>query len=72
MLENRTRKSVLPRITLLAGCAVVLVLSGCATYGTPYGDDKVTICHKNRKTLVLPESAVSAHLGHGDTYGPCE
>lgn len=55
-----------------AGCAVIVMLSGCASYGTPYGDDKVTICHKNRKTLVLPESAVSAHLAHGDTYGPCE
>lgn len=72
MLDNRIWKSVQARMTLLAGCAVVLVLSGCATYGTPYGDDKVTICHKNRKTLVLPESAVSAHLAHGDTYGPCE
>lgn len=56
---------------LLLAAAVVLVLSGCAAYGTPYHAEKVTICHKNKKTLVLPESAVSGHIGHGDTYGPC-
>lgn len=55
---------------LLAG-VVVLVLSGCVGYVDPYGDYRVTVCHKNKKTLVLPESAVSAHLGHGDYYGPC-
>ena len=55
---------------LLTAIALVLMLSGCVT--TPYGEEKVTVCHKNKKTLVLPESAVSAHLGHGDTYGPCE
>jgi hypothetical protein len=39
MLENRIFKSVPVRLRLLAGCAAVLVLSGCATYGTPYGDE---------------------------------
>ena len=55
---------------LLIAIFVVLMLPGCVS--TPYGEQKVTVCHKNKKTLVLPESAVSAHLGHGDTYGPCE
>ncbi|MDZ7839873.1 MAG: hypothetical protein U5R46_03495 [Gammaproteobacteria bacterium] len=72
MLDKRIWKSVPAGMTLLAGCAVVVMLSGCASHGTPYGDDKVTICHKNKDTLVVPESAVSAHLAHGDTYGPCE
>ncbi len=41
-------------------------------------DDRVTICHlppgnlSNGRTLVLGESAVSAHLRHGDGLGPCE
>jgi len=38
---------------------------------------KVTICHippgnpANRKTLEVGASAVPAHMGHGDTMGPC-
>jgi len=52
--------------------AVAALLAGCAYSPHAYEADKVTICHKGKKTLVLPESAVSAHLGHGDTYGACE
>lgn len=40
------------------------------------GDDSsVTICHKPgtkaEKTMTLPRSALSGHLGHGDTMGSC-
>jgi len=38
------------------------------------GGEKVLVCHKpskNAHTLSLPSSAVPAHLGHGDTLGPC-
>lgn len=41
-------------------------------------EDKVTICHKppgntaNTQTLILPLSAVQAHLDHGDAIGFCE
>lgn len=38
------------------------------------GGEKVLVCHKPKKnahTLSLPPSAVPAHLGHGDTLGPC-
>ena len=31
---------------------------------------KITICHKGQ-TKSLPEPAVAAHLGHGDTLGDC-
>lgn len=72
MHDNNHRKPTPAGLSLLAGCAVILVVSGCATYGTPYGDEKVAVCHKSKKTLMLPESAVDAHLGHGDTMGPCE
>lgn len=38
--------------------------------------DKVTICHKPgtpaEKTMDVPQQAVAAHIGHGDTMGPCE
>ena len=58
----------------LAALGAVLILSGCAVYGTPYGSDsdEVAVCHKNKKTLMLPRSAVDGHLGHGDTLGPCQ
>ena len=42
-----------------------------------YGNPKVTICHhtgskKNpTQTITVSESAVPAHLKHGDTIGPC-
>jgi hypothetical protein len=35
----------------------------------------VAICHKPgtpaQKTLVIPDTALAGHLGHGDTRGPC-
>ncbi len=34
-------------------------------------DDKVTICHKD-KTMVVSESALDGHLGHGDTLNACD
>jgi hypothetical protein len=33
--------------------------------------EKVVICHKGKKTLVVAKSAVAAHMAHGDTAGPC-
>lgn len=48
-----------------AGCAVV-------TVGTqPEAGGKVAVCHKGKKTLYVDESAVDAHLGHGDYVGAC-
>ena len=38
------------------------------------GGEKVLVCHKpskNAHTLSISSSAVPAHLGHGDTLGPC-
>ncbi|MCI0553257.1 MAG: DUF5666 domain-containing protein [Anaerolineae bacterium] len=40
----------------------------------PTEGERVLVCHKpnkNAHTLSLPSSAVPAHLGHGDTLGPC-
>jgi len=39
-------------------------------YPSPNEKGKVSICHKG-KTITVSESAVKAHLGHGDTLGPC-
>jgi len=35
-----------------------------------YGPHHVTICHKGH-TITVDEHALPAHLGHGDTLGPC-
>jgi len=41
-------------------------------------EEKVTLCHKppgnteNAQTLIVPRSAVQAHLDHGDVLGYCE
>lgn len=49
---------------------------GCPP-GPPCPRNKVAVCHKEkgkgspRFTLCVPPSAVSAHLAHGDTCGPC-
>jgi hypothetical protein len=32
---------------------------------------KVTVCHKGH-AIEISENALSAHLAHGDTEGPCE
>lgn len=71
MHKKETRRPV-PAGPLQAACAAVLTLSGCATYGSVYDQEKVAVCHKGKKTLLLPHTAVDAHLGHGDTMGPCE
>jgi hypothetical protein len=33
---------------------------------------KVTLCHKSKKTLTVGAPALGAHRGHGDTQGVCQ
>jgi hypothetical protein len=35
------------------------------------GQEKVTVCHKGKKTLTLPEPAWAGHERHGDTKDSC-
>ncbi len=57
-------------LTLLMSLAVSLTPS--VTYA---GANKATVCHKPgtpaEKTLEVSQSAVNAHLGHGDYTGAC-
>jgi hypothetical protein len=39
--------------------------------GKGKGKEKVTICHKGKKTITVGKPALKAHLKHGDTVGPC-
>lgn len=57
--------------TLLTGCVLAPVLSGCAEYDSAYYSERVTVCHESR-TIVIPEVALTEHIGHGDEQGPCE
>lgn len=53
---------------------IVIVITPPDQGGIPDGGEKVLVCHKpdkNAHTLSLPQSAVPAHLGHGDILGPC-
>jgi hypothetical protein len=54
---------------------VPTVMVPTPTPGPPEEGD-VTICHKPgtpaEQTKRVPRSALQAHLGHGDTLGPCE
>jgi len=45
--------------------------SGDGDGGGGAGEEKVTLCHKEKKTLTVGASAVPAHLAHGDTLGAC-
>ena len=56
----------------LVGAVGVLILAGSAHAA----GNKTYVCHKgdngNRNTLKISESAVPAHVGHGDFVGNCE
>ena len=66
---------------IAAGAAVVALVPALPAVGRqspPVGQQsppRVVVCHKPgtpaQKTMTLPEPAVQAHLGHGDTLGPC-
>ena len=41
-------------------------------HGRGGGQQKVTLCHKHKKTLTVGAPALAAHLRHGDMKGACE
>jgi hypothetical protein len=55
----------------------VIFVALVASVGSAAPSDKVTICHippgnpRNAHTIVVAESAVPAHLAHGDSLGAC-
>jgi LPXTG-motif cell wall-anchored protein len=62
----------------LAACSFGLITASApAAASTTEPGAKVVICHtppgnpENRHTIEVSESAVPAHLAHGDTLGPC-
>lgn len=62
------------RNILLSVLMLSLGAAGCVVHHQhhdPPPAGKVAICHKGKKTIYVPESAVKAHLGHGDYPGRC-
>ena len=62
------------RLTLAGLALVALVFTGCTVHSVPGSQgqaDKILVCHKGKNTLEVAESALKAHLDHGDTRGPC-
>lgn len=64
-MRKRYRLTAIVFVSLSLGACVVAPVSNKA------GGDTVLVCHKGKKTMELPSEAVDAHIGHGDTYGPC-
>ena len=53
---------------------IVIVINPPEEGGQETPGEKVLVCHKPKKnahTLSIAAAAVPAHLGHGDTLGPC-
>ena len=49
----------------------VIVTSVDDEHDKEHDDDKVNICHKDKKTISVSENAIPAHLKHGDVLGVC-
>ncbi len=50
---------------------IMISCLGCVIDRVPKSSDKVAICHKG-KTIHVDDSAVKAHLKHGDYIGYCK
>jgi len=86
-MSKRNRGILNLRVVAAAALAVVMVaaLAGAATakpghgngdgngngHGKAKGKEKVTLCHKGRKTITVGKPAEKAHLAHGDTKNAC-
>lgn len=62
-----------PAVGVMLLTGLLIVATAAPAWAPP--KEKVTICHKPgtpaEKTMEVPEAAVSGHLGHGDSEGPC-
>lgn len=56
---------------ILASFGIIIEVH--VSFGQDYscGQNKVLICHKGKNTLCISESALQAHLDHGDYLGSC-
>jgi len=53
-------------VVALAGAA-----SACVLVEQKSAGQDVVVCHKGKKTMLLPREALGGHLNHGDHRGAC-
>ena len=58
------------KVSMVVGVGVIATVMTTSKTDAGGAAKKVSICHKGQ-TLEVAEPAVQAHLGHGDTLGPC-
>jgi D-aminopeptidase len=72
MKNSCKTNNLLRGATLMLAAALIFI-----AYHASAANDKVTICHmpggnvENRHEIRIPQSAVNAHLQHGDHVGVC-
>ena len=71
-LKVKAASAVASVSATVAVVLAVLAISGAATaVAAAYGPhDKVTLCH-NGHSITVSMNAQDAHMGHGDSIGPC-
>ncbi|ATX81537.1 hypothetical protein Ga0123462_0667 [Mariprofundus ferrinatatus] len=73
-MTNSNRKSIRFMSAIFSAAAIILLASSSAYAGH---SEKVKVCHlppgnpDNVQSIEVGESAVQAHLAHGDTLGSC-
>ncbi len=50
---------------------VIVIVTSVDDESDEEHNDKVNICHKDKKTISVSENAIPAHLKHGDVLGVC-
>lgn len=48
-----------------------VVANGIITNDDDDDNEKILVCHKNKKTISISENGLSGHLKHGDSIGEC-
>jgi hypothetical protein len=51
--------------------AAALLVAGATFAALAAVPDQVTLCHDNRQSLSVVQSAVDGHVQHGDTLNAC-
>jgi hypothetical protein len=71
---NMMKRLIVGTVLALAVATSAFLTSSVLAAQKPKAKQKVTVCHKPTKqalTLEVGSPALKAHLGHGDTAGPC-
>ena len=72
---KKLKPTVLALLSIIGVTALLLLPHGFwagqpSNVTASHAGDKVTLCHKG-KTIQVSPFAVSAHIAHGDSHGPC-